>query len=106
MRILFDQGVRGMRNKGNIALLQVALARLSQFWPSASLEVISSEPHLLKLYWPSAHPVSPDGRYDWSARGGRGSRYELVHRAVPAPALRLLFEAREEAWRRGASRAR
>ena len=97
MRILFDQGVDGMRNKGNIALLQVAVNRLGKLWPSATLEVITSSPHLLGLYCPTALPVSPDRKYAW------GRNRSLIDRAIgsiPRPVLRLLLEAREEIWHR------
>ena len=35
MRILLDQAVYDQRNKGNVALLQAAVARLSSLWPAA-----------------------------------------------------------------------
>lgn len=97
MRILFDQGVKGMRNKGNVALLQVAVARLNQMWPAASLEVLTDAPHLLRLYCPTARPVSPDDQYDWTENG---ALRDLIIRRMPRPILRLLFELREEIWRR------
>ena len=66
MRILFDQAVYDMRNKGNIALLQAAVTRVHKMWPDASLDVITLAPHLLRLYCPDTNPVNPDGRDKWS----------------------------------------
>lgn len=97
MQILFDQGVYDMRNKGNVALFQAATERLSRAWPGAALKVITSAPYLLKLYCPNARPVSPDGNYDWLESHSLLS--DLTWR-MPTPVLRLLFELREEAWRR------
>lgn len=97
MQILFDQGVYDMRNKGNVALLQAAVERLSKAWPGASLKVITAAPYLLKLYCPNARPVSPDGQYDWFQQHSLVDEFTW---RLPTPALRMLFEAREAAWRR------
>jgi len=96
MRILFDQGLYDMRNKGNVALLQVAVTRLARMWPGASLEVITAAPHLLRLYCPQARPVSPDDQYDWTKRLALIDR--ILNR-IPRPLLRLFFELREGIWR-------
>jgi polysaccharide pyruvyl transferase WcaK-like protein len=101
MRILFDQVVYDMRNKGNVALLQVALDRIHNFWPDASLEVLTLSPHLLKLYWPTAQPIEPDGLVDWQKNRRRN---ELLHKIVPKSIWRLMFELREEIWRRRSPR--
>ncbi|MEW5976925.1 MAG: polysaccharide pyruvyl transferase family protein [Acidobacteriota bacterium] len=92
MRILFDQGVYDLRNKGNVALLQVAVARFSKMWPAASLEVLTSAPHLLRLYCPCACPVSPDNRYDWTQRQNLATRIIL---RLPRFLLQALLEVRE-----------
>lgn len=97
MRILLDQAVYEMRNKGNIALLQVAVQRLNHLWPDASLEVIADAPHLLKIYCPETYPVSMDGRYNWSEGSDSLDR---VHNLVPNGMLRSLFEVREDVWHR------
>jgi polysaccharide pyruvyl transferase WcaK-like protein len=102
MRIIIDQVVYDMRNKGNVALLQVALERIHNFWPEASLEVLTLSPHLLKLYWPAAQPVEPDGLSDWQMNRGRN---ELLHKIVPKSIWRLMFELREEVWRHRSPRS-
>jgi polysaccharide pyruvyl transferase WcaK-like protein len=92
MRILLDSGVYDLRNKGNVALLQVAASRLTRFWPDAHLEILTSAPHLLRLYCPDAFPVSPDHLYDWTLSIGRIDR--LIRR-LPVTMLRMILELRE-----------
>jgi polysaccharide pyruvyl transferase WcaK-like protein len=96
MRILFDPAVYDLRNKGNVALLQVAVNRIKKLWPNATLEVITTGSYLLKLYCPNAFPVSPYNEFGWTAHQGISNK---VLRNVPSPILRGLFELREELWR-------
>jgi polysaccharide pyruvyl transferase WcaK-like protein len=101
MRVVLDQGVYDFRNKGNVAMIQTAVERFGEMWPDASIEVLTIAPHLLRIYCPRAKPVSPDGSHDWSKRR---SGMDRVLGALPRPALRVLFEMREEAWARKAAR--
>ena len=98
MRILFDQAVYDMRNKGNIALLQIALRRIHQLWPEASLEVMTDSPHLLKLYCPEAIPVSVYDHHNWSENR---EKFERFHRIFPKQMLYTLLEIREDLQYRG-----
>lgn len=98
MRILFDQAVYDMRNKGNVALLQMALRRIHQLWPQASLEVMTDAPHLLKLYCPEAIPVSVYADHNWSENR---EKFEKFHRVMPKSVVRTLLEMREELQYRG-----
>lgn len=98
MRILFDPAVYNMRNKGNNALLQIALRRVGALWPEASLEVMTESPHLLRLYCPEAFPVSTWRGNDWSQNR---EAFERLHRLVPGWVFRALIEAREELEYRG-----
>lgn len=97
MRILLDQAVYDQRNKGNVALLQAAVARLGELWPDASIYVLTEAPRLLRVYCPAVHPVGVHPWQNWS-QGGRLRK--AIHTAVPAPVLRLLLESREEIWHR------
>ena len=97
MRILFDQGVFDLRNKGNVALLQVAVERIHRMWPDARLEVMTSAPHVLRLYCPVAEAVSPDGEHGTT---GLAAVERAILGAVPRPVLRVLLELREAAWSR------
>ena len=96
MRILFDQGVYDLRNKGNVALTQVAVNRLRTMWPDATLDVMTSGPHILRLYCPGARPVSPDG----AGAVARATGLSRLVTGIPRPALRLLLEVREALWNR------
>ncbi len=78
-------------------MLQAALGRLRQFWPDANYEVITSAPHLLRLYCPGTRPVSPDGQYDWT---NELRITDDIFQRMPRSMLRWLLEAREEVWRR------
>lgn len=102
MRILIDQAVYSMRNKGNVALLQTAVTRLNKLWSQASIEVLTEAPHLLKLYCPGARPVSALPWQDWSQKP---EQIERIHRVLPWPMLRALFEAREQMQQRWPKRA-
>ncbi len=92
MRILLDPGMYDLRNKGDVTLLQVATRRLTQLWPDACIEVLTSAPHLLRLYCPNAFPVSPDQLYDWTFKVGKVDR---LLRNLPVTMLRIGLELRE-----------
>jgi colanic acid/amylovoran biosynthesis protein len=89
MRILFDEGVHNMRNKGNNAMLQAAITRLSQYWPDASLDVLTFAPYLTRLYFPNVNPTSPHNIQRIK------SRFDRLIRLMPRPFLWLLLELRE-----------
>ena len=65
MKILIDNGCHDLRNMGDVAMLQVAVARLKQMWPEAEVQVITEDPHRLKKYCPDARAVSAHGRNLW-----------------------------------------
>jgi len=93
MRILFDQVIYDLRNKGNVALTQVALRRVRNFWPEASLEVMTETAHILRLYCPEAFPVKVFEGKNWLENRGSLRGIQLL---TPAPILRVLLEIREE----------
>ncbi len=94
MRILFDQSSHDIRNKGNNALLENAMQKLSAFWPDAFLEVITSAPNLLTLHYPRTIPINPISLCRVH------SRFDQYKRFLPGSIWWLLFEAREELWHR------
>lgn len=98
MRILCDQGVHNMRNQGNNAMLQAAIARLRDYWPHATFDVITDAPHLSRLFFPDVHPVSSHTLQRIC------TSLDRLERIVPHPLWRLLFEAREAYWHRRAMR--
>ena len=90
MRILLDQVVHDHRNNGNNALLEIAMRRLERLLPDASLDVLSTAPHLCRVAFRSANPVSPDGI--GAIPEGRRGLLDLV----PPPLWRLLFGLRDQ----------
>lgn len=89
MQILFDQAVHDLRNKGNNAMLQMAMERLSQFWPEASLSIVSIAPQLTRQYFKNSLPVSPANLYPVNNRTANLSS------KLPSPILWMLLELRE-----------
>lgn len=89
MRILLDQAVHDHRNKGNNALLEVAMNRLRRFWPEAQFDVLSISPHFCHTYLPGTRPVFPHN-LELAA-----SKLDTIRRFVPQPMWRSLFELRE-----------
>jgi len=97
MRILLDQAVYDQRNKGNVALLQTAVYRLSELWPDAEIDVLTEAPYSLKLYCPSVNPVSV---HPWQNYSSQLQKYNLLNRHLTRLLLRWLLEFREEIWHR------
>jgi polysaccharide pyruvyl transferase WcaK-like protein len=91
MRILVDICVFDLRNKGNIAMLQSAVGRLRKFWPTASIEVLTVGPLLLKYYLPDCIPVNPYGRSDSLSWSTLQKNFHIIPRAL----WRLIFIARD-----------
>lgn len=97
MNILLDQAVYDQRNKGNVALLQAAVERLTDLFPGAEISVLTEAPYLLKLYCPTVFPISVHHWQNWTEKR---TRFERFHRFVPNAVLQLLLDVREEIWHR------
>lgn len=105
MRILIDQGVHDLRNKGNNAMLEVALERFTKRWPDASLEVITQSPHVLRFYFPKARPVSLNEQFDGSQRESPTDvMFQDLPRAIQWLGLELHEEMRRRRTNKGASK--
>lgn len=65
IRVLVDAGTRNCRNMGDVAMLQVALARIADVLPDAAFEVFTEDPAALSRHCPGAAPVSHAGRQLW-----------------------------------------
>lgn len=94
MHILLDQVEHSLRNRGNNALLEAALRRLTEIWPHAKTHMITNAPNLARLLFPSTTPVNP-----YNLQPYRG-RMETLQRSVPDIVWQSLFELREELWHR------
>jgi len=66
MRILIENGSHGMRNLGDIAMLQVAVHRLQGLWPHASIDVLTGDDDRLLKLCPNVRPVPERGSRIWS----------------------------------------
>jgi polysaccharide pyruvyl transferase WcaK-like protein len=95
MRIVVENGDYHLYNHGDVAMLQVAIARLQELWPKARIEVITAAPDLLKTYCPTAHPLNFKGHYGWdNAR----RLFRPVHRLVPKPVSQVLTRVERAIW--------
>lgn len=69
MRIIvvtgLNAGAAEYKNMGDIAMLQVAVERLSSLWPAARIDVLTESPSDLVRYCPGAKPLSRAGCNDW-----------------------------------------
>ena len=80
-RIVVEPSGYACLNMGDVAMMQVAVARLSELWPHATIEVVTSRPDLLQRYCPSVVPLAAEARGDWlSGRSLIGG----FHRRLPA----------------------
>ena len=66
MRVLIENGSHGMRNLGDIAMLQVAVHRLQGLWPHASIDVLTGDDDRLIKLCPNVRPVPERGSRIWS----------------------------------------
>lgn len=65
MKILVEPNAHNLVNVGDIAMLQVAVRRLRERWPDATIGVITDAPGALARYCPGTSPVSAAGRRIW-----------------------------------------
>ena len=69
MRILLEPSDYKLFNVGDIAVLEVALTRLSALWQDAAIAVLTDTPHLLPADHPSVKPLSGESRQVWFGNG-------------------------------------
>jgi colanic acid/amylovoran biosynthesis protein len=90
MRIVVEPGSYGCHNMGDVAMMQIAVARLRELWPHAEIAVLTSRPDLLSRYCPSAFPVSVEARNAWlSGRSLITSFCQNLPGRISAPLQRL-----------------
>ena len=69
MLILLDNGTYHLHNVGDIAMLQVAVARLRGMWREAKIAVVTAAPDRLRLYCPEVLPSAITRcRHRWRKR--------------------------------------
>ncbi|MFP5319126.1 MAG: polysaccharide pyruvyl transferase family protein [Acidimicrobiia bacterium] len=113
-RILVEPSAYHLLNLGDVAMLQVAVCRLSALWPSARIDVFTDVPDRLARLCPGADPVPAEGRNaylnplppgDWlwrrlpqsTRRLARSARLALRDRTGRGSAMRLFANALAEA---------
>jgi polysaccharide pyruvyl transferase WcaK-like protein len=96
MRILVEPSAHGMVNIGDIAMLAVAVGRLRELWPEASIGVITDAPDRLAIHCPDTTPIPAAGRRLWLEEPYVGA---AIHRRLPRLAGGRLH-AGEQAVRR------
>lgn len=64
-RILVDPSTFDLLNVGDLAMLDVAVARLRELWPQSSIRVFTDDPDRLRMHCPAAMPVRQNGRAEW-----------------------------------------
>jgi colanic acid/amylovoran biosynthesis protein len=65
MKIVLDQSGYGLMNLGDLAMLQVAIARLKSFWPDADIHVFTTNAKRLSTHCPGTEAILPNGRKLW-----------------------------------------
>ena len=65
MKIVVDPGSYDFLNVGDVAMMEIALARLSSLWPKASIWVFTKNPSQLKRRFPGVEPLDGDAKNDF-----------------------------------------
>jgi polysaccharide pyruvyl transferase WcaK-like protein len=65
MRILVEPSDYVLHNLGDVAMLRVAVSRLAEYFPNATIQVLSDDPDALSTFCPSATHLESMGRQQW-----------------------------------------
>jgi colanic acid/amylovoran biosynthesis protein len=88
-----------MRNVGDMAMLQAAIARMANRWPDARIDVLTDDPEGLVRLAPRATPISARGRAVWLEDEGRRALGRIGRRLSGRPQEGLRV-ARPDMWYR------
>ncbi len=89
-RIVVEPGSYACQNMGDVAMMQVAVARIEEFWPSTQIEIVTSRPDQLSRFCPSAEPIPVEERDAWLwSRSLLGRFREKLPAGISASARRL-----------------
>jgi colanic acid/amylovoran biosynthesis protein len=67
LHLLVEPSDYVLRNVGDMAMMQIAIERLTALWPDAEIHVLTDDPQQLKILCPRALPLSSEGRQLWLA---------------------------------------
>lgn len=85
MRVVVDPGTMDCLNLGDLAMLQVALARVRAAWPSAEIGVFTRDPAALAASCPGVTPLDDEARLGWfAARFFLGGLHDRMPRHASA----------------------
>ena len=89
MRVIVATGLNDgdaeYKNMGDVAMLQVAVARLLELWPASRIEVLTDSPAGLSRYCPGATPLPRIGCRSWvEDRIVLGRLHEFLPEAISA----------------------
>ena len=84
-------------NMGDVAMMQVAVARLGELWPNAEIEVVTGRPDLLRRYCPCAVPLAVDTRNAWLLGQSLIGRF---HKRFPSGISDALRRLERQLWLR------
>lgn len=88
--IVLEPGSYACQNLGDVAMMQVAVARLRELWPLAEIGVVTSRPDRLLRFCPSVEPISVETRNAWlSGRCLIGGLHRKLTAGISAVLLRL-----------------
>lgn len=93
LNILVDPGTYTCTNVGDVAMLQVAVARLAANFPGAALHVLTDDPSALARHCPRVQPVSNAARLVWLDDEQLVGRFQRV---LPTRASSLLAAAQHD----------
>jgi colanic acid/amylovoran biosynthesis protein len=80
-QIVLEPGSYTCQNLGDVAMMQITVARLKELWPHAEIGVVTNRPDRLSHFCPSVTPISAEWRSAWlSGRSLLGS----LHQKLPA----------------------
>jgi polysaccharide pyruvyl transferase WcaK-like protein len=96
-RIVVEPNAHHLLNLGDVAMLQVAVERLSGLWPDSRIDVITEAPARLGQFCPAAVPLDASGRRLWFE--DHYSTYAL-HRALPKSMSNRLLSLERSTRRR------
>jgi len=101
MRVIVATGLNSgsaeYRNMGDVAMLQVAVARLRELWPNAQIDVLTESAQDLDCYCPGAVAIPCEGCRCWAADQILLGQF---HRFLPEPISTQLSSLKRTARRR------
>ncbi|MCX4093203.1 polysaccharide pyruvyl transferase family protein [Nocardia sp. alder85J] len=71
IRIVVENGEYWLRNRGDIAMMAVTVARLRERWPGARIGMLTDQPRILRALLPEAEPLCLGAGGAWEQPGGR-----------------------------------